>query len=84
MECVGLDKGSFKNYVVLVGGEGDNSKDNLLHRPYLIKKTVRGEGGGGQKFPSLKRHSLWTTHNAEKKVQGSECFAEKLRTLAME
>ena len=24
-------------------GEGVNTKDDLLHRPYLIKKTTRGE-----------------------------------------
>ena len=35
-------------------------KEDLLHRPYLIKKITRG--GGGQKSPILRRHSLWTTH----------------------
>ena len=50
--------GSSINYVVSVGGEGGSPKDDLLHRPYLIKKTTRG--GGGQKSPILGRHSLWT------------------------
>ena len=26
------------------GGEGGSPKDDLLHRPYLIKKTSKGEG----------------------------------------
>ena len=41
------------------GGEGGKPKDNLVNRPYLIEKTTRG-GGGGQKSPILRRHSLWT------------------------
>ena len=44
-------------------GEGGSPKDNLVNRPYLIKKTT-GRGGGGQKLPILKRHSLWTAPNA--------------------
>ena len=40
------------------GGGGGSPKDDLLHRPYTIKKTTRG--GGGQKLPILRRHSLWT------------------------
>ena len=28
-----------------VGGEGGSPKDDLLHRPYLIKKTTRGVEG---------------------------------------
>ena len=34
-------------------GEGGSPKDDLLHRPYIIKKTTRGE-----KLPILRRHSL--------------------------
>ena len=45
------------NYVVSVGGKGGSPKDNLLHRPYLIKRRQEGEG---QKLPILRRHSLWT------------------------
>ena len=41
-------EGSFINYVVSVG-EGGSPKDDLLNRPYLIKKTTMG--GGGQKSP---------------------------------
>ena len=41
------------------GGEGGKPKDDLVNRPYLIEKTTRG-GGGGQKSPILRRHSLWT------------------------
>ena len=53
--------GSSINYVVSVGGEGGSPKDDLLHRPYLIKKTTRSwEGGGSQKLPILRQHSLWT------------------------
>ena len=48
--------GPFINYVILVGL--GSPKDDLLQRPYLIKKTTRGEGG--QKLPILRRHSLWT------------------------
>ena len=44
-----------------MGGKGGSPKDNLLHRPYLIKKTSRGEGG--QKLPILRQHSLWTAPN---------------------
>ena len=29
---------------------------------YLVKRQLRG-GGGGQKSPILRRHSLWTTPN---------------------
>ena len=39
-------------------GKGGSPKDDLLDRPYTIKKTTRG--GGGQKLPILRRHSLWT------------------------
>ena len=39
-------------------GEGGSPKDDLLNRPYLIKKTTRG--GGGKTFPILRQHSLWT------------------------
>ena len=41
-------------------GEGGSTKEDLLHRPYLIKKISRGDTGG-QKFVNLRRHSLWTT-----------------------
>ena len=34
-------KGSSISYVVSVGGEGGSPKDDLLSRPYLIKKTTR-------------------------------------------
>ena len=37
---------------------GGKPKDDLVNRPYLIEKTTRG--GGGQKSPILRRHSLWT------------------------
>ena len=40
-------------------GEGGKPKDDLVNRPYLIEKMTRG-GGGGQKWPILRRHSLWT------------------------
>ena len=33
------------NYVVSAGGEGGKAKDDLLSRPYLIKKTTRGGRG---------------------------------------
>ena len=42
-------KGPFINYVVLVG-EAGSPKDNLLHRPYLTKKTTRGEGVKNRPF----------------------------------
>ena len=45
------------NYVISVGGRG-SPKDDLLHRPYFYKKDDKG--GGGQKLPILRRHSLWT------------------------
>ena len=32
--------------------EGGSPKDDLLHRPYLIKKTTRG-GGGGSKIANF-------------------------------
>ena len=32
------------NYVVLVEWEGVSPKDDLLNRPYLIKKTTSGRG----------------------------------------
>ena len=32
------------NYVVSVGGRGGSHKDDLLNRPYLIKKTTRRGG----------------------------------------
>ena len=46
-------KGPSINYVVSVGkggggGRGGSPKDDLLHRPYLIKR------GGGQKLPILR------------------------------
>ena len=47
-----LYKGRSINYVVLVGREGGSPKDDLLHRPYLIKKMTRG--GGGQKVMILR------------------------------
>ena len=40
-------EGSFINYVVSVG-EGGSPKDDLLNRPYLIKKTT--SGGRGSKI----------------------------------
>ena len=36
---------------------GGSLKDDLLKRPYLIK---RRQGVGVQKLPILRRHSLWT------------------------
>jgi hypothetical protein len=39
-------------------------KDDLLNRPYLIKKTTRGGGGEGQIIPILRQHSLWTAPNS--------------------
>ena len=36
------------NYVVSVGGRGVSPKDDLLSRPYLIKKTTRGVGRGSK------------------------------------
>ena len=35
------------NYVVSVGGEGGSPKDDLVNRPYLIKKT-KSVGGGSK------------------------------------
>ena len=52
-----LHKGPSINYVVSVKG-GGSPKDDLLNRPYLIKKTTRG--GGGKTLPILRQHSLWT------------------------
>ena len=37
-------QGPSMNYVFSVGGKGGSPKDDLLHRPYLIKKTTRGRG----------------------------------------
>ena len=56
------------------GGEGGSPKDDLLNRPYLRKKTIR-EGGGGQKSPILKRHSLW----AAPKVNPGEKLVMELK-----
>ena len=56
--CHVSSKGPSINYVVSVGGR---PKDDLLHRPYLIKKDDKG--GGGQKLSILRRHSLWTAPN---------------------
>ena len=47
-------------------GESGSPKDDLLHRPYLMKKTM----GRGQK---LRRHSLWTAPNMAKTYQGRGC-----------
>ena len=45
------------NYVISVGrGRGYSFKDNLLHRLYLMKKTI-----GVKNYRFLRRHSLWTT-----------------------
>ena len=57
------------------GGEGGKPKDDLLNRPYLIKNTTRG-GGGGQKSPILRRHSLWTApyHDAYVYDEVRSCF----------
>ena len=43
------DMGPSINYVVSVGG-GGSPKDDLLHRPYLTKKTTRGEGVRNRQF----------------------------------
>ena len=68
------------------GGEGGKPKDDLLSRPYLIKKTTRGGGGGGQKSPILRRHSLWTapkgkyvitTCQKSSKPNSKECVKSK-------
>ena len=45
-------RGPSINYVVSVGGKGSSPKDDLLHRPYLIKKD---EGGGGAKIADFKK-----------------------------
>ena len=47
-------------------GEGASPKDNLLHWPYLIKKTTRG--WGGQKLPILRWYSLWTAPKVKAKL----------------
>ena len=61
----------YRNFVSTIGaihklsrlGRGRGlPKDDLLKRPYLIKKTTRGRVEGTyQKLPLLRRHSLWTT-----------------------
>ena len=38
------------------GGRGEGAK---ICRFYLVKRQLRGEGGG-QKLPILRQHSLWT------------------------
>ena len=47
------------NYFIAVSIVGGIPQDDLLHGLYLRKKT-RG-GGGGQKLPILRQHSLWMT-----------------------
>ena len=57
-------------------GEGESPKDDLLHRPYLIKKTTRR--GGGQKLPILRQHSLWTAPNLKKQSR-KNCSKHSVR-----
>ena len=45
------------------GGREGVAPKMIFCRPYLIKKTTRGVGGGFQKSPILRRHSLWTAAN---------------------
>ena len=53
-------KGPSTNYVGSV--EGGGAKDDLLNRPTILyKNEIDDKGGGGyQKYPILRRHSLWT------------------------
>ena len=51
-------KGAVHKLCSLGRGEGGSLKDDLLNRPYLIIKKPSW-GRGGQKFPILRRHSLW-------------------------
>ena len=50
--------GSSTNYVVSVGGEGGEAPKTFYYIDPTYKKDKKG--GGGQKSPILRRHSLWT------------------------
>jgi hypothetical protein len=50
---------SIKYVASVGGGPGGSNKDDLLHRPYLIKITTRGGGEGGQKSSIMRQYSLW-------------------------
>ena len=66
--------------------EGGSPKNDLLHRPYLIKKTTRGRGS---KLPILRQNSLWTAPKmsvifclralVDLKCQGEYLFLEPTR-----
>ena len=44
------------------GGRGVSQMTILLHKPYLVKVTTKGEGG--QKYPKIWPRGLWMTPNA--------------------
>ena len=54
--CVTVTKGPSINYVILVGERGVASK--MIYPMNLIKRKW-----GGQNFPILRQHSLWTVPN---------------------
>ena len=47
------------NNVDMEGGRGVNQMSILLHKPYLVKGSTKGERG--QKYPKTCLYGLWMT-----------------------
>ena len=54
---VHFSKGASINHVDMEGGRGVSQMSMLLHKPYLVKWSAKGEGG--QKSPKNCPHGLW-------------------------